>query len=75
MFLYLSIESEQASPYMGPYQAFGLRVYKVRDGVNEEILCLPDISTDAAFVLHLADIFSREQLDPIHLPDVMEDLL
>lgn len=75
MFLYLPIESERISPYTGPYRAFGLQVCKVRDGVNEEIICLPDISTDDSFVLHLADIFSREQLDPIHLLDVMEDLL
>ena len=75
MFLYLPIESERTSPCTGPYRAFGLRVCKVRDGVNEEIICLPNISTDASLVLRLAGIFSREQLDPIHPPDIMEDLL
>lgn len=32
-------------------------------------------STDFSFVLCLADIFTRRQLDPIHLLDVIEDLL
>ena len=75
MFLYLPIESERISPYTGPYRAFGLQVCKVRDGVNEEIIFLPDISTDVSFVLHLVEIFNRKQLDPIHLMDVMENLL
>ena len=61
MFLYLPIESERTSPCRG--------------GINEEIIFLPDISTDASFVLHLVEIFNRKQLDPIHLMDVMENLL
>ena len=75
MFLYLPIESERASPYIGSYHTFGLQVRKVFDNMDKEVICLPDISTDASFVPHLADIFSREQLDPIHLSDVIEDLL
>lgn len=38
-------------------------------------MLLPDISTNFLFVLHLADIFTRNQLDPIHLLDVIEDML
>ena len=75
VFLYLPIESERTSPYTGPYRIFGLQVCNIRDGVNEEIIFLPDISTDASFVLRLVEIFNRKQLDPIHLMDVMEDLL
>ena len=75
VFLYLPIESERTSPCTGPYRIFGLQVCNIRDGVNEEIIFLPDISTDASFVLRLVEIFNRKQLDPIHLMDVMEDLL
>lgn len=75
MFLYLPIESERTSPCTGPYRIFGLQVCNIRGGINEEIIFLPDISTDASFVLHLVEIFNRKQLDPIHLMDVMEDLL
>ena len=75
MFLYLPIESERTSPYIGLYHAFGLQVCKVQDGVDEEITCLLDISTDDSFVLRRADIFNQKQHNPIHLPDVMEDSL
>lgn len=75
MFQYLPVENERMSPYLGSYRTFGLRVYRVEDRVDEEIMLLPDISTDFSFVLRLADIFTRKQLDPIQLLDVLEDSL
>lgn len=38
-------------------------------------MCLPDISTNYFFVLRLAELFTRKQLDPLHLLEVLEDLL
>ena len=75
MFRYLPFESEVSSPYIGAYRAFGLRVSQIRDGFEDEVMLLPDISTNFSFVLHLAALLTRKQLDPIHLLDVMEDLL
>lgn len=75
IFLYLPIESELVSPFIGAYRTFGLRTYEVCNGVDKEVMLLPDISTDLSFVLHLARIFTQKQLDPIHLLDVVEDLL
>ena len=42
---------------------------------EEEVMLLPDISTDFAFVLRLAGLLTRKQLDPAQLLDVIEDLL
>ena len=75
MFQYLPFENEAASPYIGVYRTFGLRVLQIRNGFEDEVMLLPDISTSFSFVLRLADVLTRKQLDPIHLLDVMEDLL
>lgn len=75
MFLYLPIETELDSPYLGRYHSCGLRVLRAVDGWAEEIKLLPDISTDFSFVLHLAELFTHQSLDPIHLLDVIEDSL
>lgn len=71
MFLYLPIENRKNSPYLGEYRTFGLRVLRG----DEELMFLPDISTDFVFTLRLASLFTRKQLDPLHLLDVLEDLL
>lgn len=75
MFLYLPMENEVNSPYIGQYRTFGLRVLRREAGVEQEVMILPDISSDFSFTLRLASLFTRKQLDPIHLLDVLEDLL
>lgn len=71
MFQYLPIENEVSSPYIGRYHTFGLQVFQEA----EELMILPDISTDFGFTLRLASLFTRKQLSPLHLLDVLEDLL
>lgn len=75
MFRYLPFESEMHSLCTGSYRTFGLRVLLSQNRIEEEIMRLPDISTDFSFVLRLAELFTRKQLDPIHLLDVLEDSL
>lgn len=74
MFEYLPIESKLTSPELGTYQTFGLRVLDHRSQ-TEEVIVIRDISTDRSFVAHLAYVYNRNQLDPVHLLDVLEDLL
>ena len=73
MFQYLPIQNELFSPEIGQYRAFGLRVLQVRDEQDEEVMILPDVSTDFAFTLRLASLFTERQLDPVHLLDVIVD--
>lgn len=75
MFQYLPIQSEVTSPELGTYRAFGLRVFQVQNGVDEEVMILPDISTSFLFTLRLAALFTRKQLDPAYLLDVIADFL
>lgn len=41
----------------------------------EELLLLPDISADRSFVMHLAQLFTRLQPAPVHLRDILQDML
>lgn len=75
MYRYLPIESKAFSPYLGSYQTFGLRVLRTEGDVEEEVMILPDVSTDFAFTLRLASLFTTKQLDPLHLLDVLGDFL
>lgn len=75
MFQYLPIEKEINSPYIGYYKSFGLRVLQREGEEDQELMVLPDVSTDFEFTLRLANILTKNQLSPLHLPDVLEDLL
>nr|WP_325211879.1 DUF6514 family protein [uncultured Oscillibacter sp.] len=75
MFQYLPVENEVFSPYLGPYRTFGLRVLRTGEAGAEEVMVLPDVSTDFGFTLRLAGLFTEKQLDPLHLLDVIGDLL
>lgn len=75
MYQYLPIQNEIFSPDIGKYRTFGLRVLRIQDGEDQEIMILPDVSTDFSFTLRLASLFTEKQLDPLHLLDVLCDLL
>lgn len=75
MFLYLPVEHEMRFPYIGLCRTFGLRVLRSEAEVDTEVMTLPDVSTDFEFTLRLASLFTRKQLDPLHLLDVLEDIL
>lgn len=63
------------SPYLGWYRTFGLQVLRTGEEGEAEVMVLPDVSTDFGFVLRLAGLFTEKQLDPVHLLDVIGDLL
>ena len=75
MYVYLPIEREGNDPCTGRYRTFGLRVLRQEAEGDREVMVLPDVSTDFAFTLRLASLFTRKQLSPLHLLDVLEDLL
>ena len=75
MFQYLPIENEVNSPYLGRYRTFGLRVLRNETEGDIELMILPDVSTDFDFTLRLASLFTKKQLDPLQLLDVLEDIL
>ena len=75
MYQYLPIQNEVFSPEIGTYQTFGLRVLRMQDGKDQETMIFSDISTDFLFILRLASLLTEKQLDPLHLLDVLSDII
>lgn len=51
------------------------RVYGIKAQMGEEICVIDDVSPDRDEVERIACLLEREQLHPIHLYDVITDLL
>lgn len=43
MYQYLPIQNEVFSPEIGKYQTFGLRVLRIQDGKDQEIMIFSDV--------------------------------
>lgn len=54
---------------------YGLSVCTVIDEQTAPRISIKDISSNRAAVIRLAEQCQRLQLNPIHLPDVIEDFL
>ena len=70
-YLYEAVRHTAISEEIGNYVTYGIRVSE--DGF--ELGFTPDVSTDMETVVRLAANCTAGQLDPIHLGDVIEDLL
>lgn len=75
MYRYYLNEGSFCLPDVGSYQSYGLKVVAKRENAEALLMVVPDISVDRAFVASLAETFEREQLEPVHLSDVLEDVL
>ena len=75
MFRYALVEGDFWLPDIGPYHSFGLQAGILERGAYTVLTAVQDISTGREFVQSLARQFTACQLDPIHLPDVLEDIL
>ena len=42
---------------------------------KDQHICVPDISPDKEYVVHMVDLFQREKLAPSQLLEVIEDWL
>ena len=72
MIQYLPYEESMCTDECGAYITFGIVAY---DGSCREIAAVPDVSTSEPFVRSLCDTFTKNQVDPIHLYEVIEDAL
>ena len=54
---------------------YGIACVDEDDGTKELITQIPDISTDREKVERLVTVCNEQQLSPIHLQDVVDDLL
>ncbi len=71
--VYILVEQSLYSPYIGRYRSFGIAAVDCSAVPHEVPAFIPDVSADRGFVSRLADLFTRENLDPIHLLNAIED--
>lgn len=55
--------------------AYGLLITEKKNGEKHMILLLPNVTQEKKLARSLAKLFTKEQLDPIHVNDVLEDML
>ncbi len=66
---------EKVLPEVGEYVSYGLRAVR-SIGENSEVIGeISDLTTDEAAARRLAQMCTRCRLDPIHIPEVIEDFL
>jgi hypothetical protein len=75
LFLYLPIRETLYSAELGRYRSFGLAAFRVADWRIERVASVSDISPAERMVSALACRYTRLQLYPIHLRDMIEDVL
>ncbi|WP_077534135.1 DUF6514 family protein [Massiliimalia massiliensis] len=75
MYLYQHRHELQYLEEVGNYGTFCIEVYAKDNGHWKKIKEVSDVSTDIDIVLNLISICNIEQLDPIHLINVIEDFI
>lgn len=69
---YLPFREELHSDDIGTYVSYGIRVLDSHGNMIESI---SDVSVDKNFVTELCYLWTRHQLSPIHIRDVLDDIL
>lgn len=62
-------------PDYGTYISYGIQAYQCSGEHCQLISVVHDISTKQNFVEHLANVFTKQQLSPLHLSEVVTDFL
>lgn len=75
MYKYKMFAEKLNHPDIGNYTAFGIAVYSSVDNNPKKLMNISDISTDKKIVEDLCELCSREQLEPVHVFDVIEDMI
>lgn len=62
-------------PDYGTYISYGIQAYQCCGGHCQLISAVHDISTKQSFVEQLTILFTKQQLSPLHLLEVITDFL
>lgn len=68
---YLPVQETLTSDELGTYVTYSVSVRTV----SEEIAFIRDVSTDFEEIAQLTERCTEQQLDPVHLDDLIEDFL
>lgn len=75
MFRYLPFKEDIVSSDVTVYTSFGIRFMQSAGNGWVKLNSVSDVSVDKSFVANLCKLFTDNQLDPIHLTDVLENSL
>lgn len=75
MFRYQPFKEDIVSSDVNVYTSFGIQFMQSATDGWVELNSVSDVSVDKTFVTNLCKLFTDNQLDPIHLSDVLEDNL
>lgn len=73
MYLYQTYEERLKHPDIGSYISFGIIVLTENNKQKKELFRISDVSVNKALVEKLSILCTKEQLDPVHIYDVIED--
>ena len=68
---YVPVQETLTSDELGTYVTYSVSVQTV----SEEIAFVRDVSTDFDEIVQLTERCTEQQLDPVHLDDLIEDFL
>ena len=71
MFEYRPIEETATDQYIGTFPTYGLELY--RDGKLLQVE--HDVTTDRCLAEHIAELCTSEQVEPVHIRDVIYNLI
>jgi len=72
LFRYVPFKENFHSNEIGSYTSFGI---KAVDSLDHPIASVSDVSIDETYTAKLCELFTRQQLQPIHLLDVIVDTI
>lgn len=75
MFRYVCTPQQLCSEELGHYDSFGISAQEQVQGVWVQRSFVSDVSVQQQLVEELTRLCTDGQLDPVHLMDVVEDLL
>lgn len=74
-FRFFAVEETYCTPENCSYIAYAIYAEELTSQGWVHALSIPDVSCDKEFALHLAEQSTRIQLSPMHLLDVVLDML
>lgn len=75
MYLYCAHKEMLFSTYIGNYISYGIEVIYLTNQERKEVLRFSDVSPNEIKVKKVAELCTKEQIEPNQLCDVIEDYI
>ena len=72
---YRRIRQIRSDEELGRHETYGLQIWQCSADADKLLCTIPDVSTEAAFVQSLAEQCTRLGVQPIHIYEILENVL